>query len=39
MYNTLEFYDNNGCSLKEVLKSCIYKYYIDNKNSFKGLKK
>jgi hypothetical protein len=33
MYETLEFYDSNGYDLKEVLKSCIYKYYIANKNS------
>lgn len=32
MYETLEFYDSNGYDLKEVLKSCIYKYYIANKN-------
>ena len=32
MYETIEFYDSNGCDLKEVLKSCIYKYYIANKN-------
>lgn len=32
MYETLEFYDSNGYDLKEVLKSCIYKYYITNKN-------
>ena len=32
MYETLEFYDNNGYDLKEVLKSCIYKYYMANKN-------
>ena len=32
MYETLEFYDSNGLDLKEVLKSCIYKYYIANKN-------
>lgn len=32
MYETLEFYDTNGYDLKEVLKSCIYKYYIANKN-------
>lgn len=32
MYKIMEFYDNNGCDLKEVLKSCIYKYYIENKN-------
>lgn len=30
MYETLEFYDSNGYDLKEVLKSCIYKYYIIN---------
>lgn len=38
MYETLEFYDSNGCDLKEVLKSCIYKYYIANKNSLKIFK-
>lgn len=32
MYETLEFYNSNGFDLKEVLKSCIYKYYIANKN-------
>ena len=32
MYETLEFYDSNGYDLKEVLKICIYKYYIINKN-------
>ena len=32
MYETLEFYDSNGYDLKEVLKSCIYKYYLDNKD-------
>ena len=32
MYETLEFYDSNGYDLKEVLKSCIYKYYIINNN-------
>ena len=32
MYETLEIYDSNGFDLKEVLKSCIYKYYIANKN-------
>ena len=39
MYETLEFYDSNGCDLKEVLKSCIYKYYIANKNSLRVFKK
>ena len=38
MYETLEFYDSNGSDLKEVLKSCIYKYYIANKNSTKVFK-
>ena len=41
MYETLEFYDSNGCDLKEVLKSCIYKYYMAymaNKNSLKVFK-
>ena len=32
MYETLEFYDSNGLDLKEVLKSCIYKYYMANKD-------
>ena len=32
MYETLEFYDSNGLNLKEVLKSCIYKYYMANKD-------
>jgi len=32
MYETLEFYDSDGFDFKEVLKSCIYKYYIANKN-------
>ena len=39
MYDTLEFYDSNGCDLKEVLKSCIYKYYMANKNSLKVFKR
>lgn len=43
MYETIEFYDSNGCDLKEVLKSCIYKYFIANKkldfNSEKVFKK
>lgn len=30
MYETLEFYDNNGFDLKDVLKNCIYNYYIAN---------
>lgn len=38
MYDTLEFYDSNGYDLKEVLKSCIYKYYMANKNSLKVFK-
>lgn len=38
MYKTLEFYDSNGCDLKEVLKSCIYKYYMENRNSLKVFK-
>ena len=39
MYETLEFYDSNGCDLKEVLKSCIYRYYMTNKNSKNVFKK
>ena len=38
MYETIEFYDSNGCDLKEVLKNCIYKYYLANKNSLKVFK-
>ena len=37
MYETIEFYDSNGCDLKEVLKNCIYKYYLANKNSLRIL--
>ena len=32
MYETLEFYDDKGFDLKDVLKSCIYKYYIANRD-------
>ena len=32
MKKTLELYISNGSDLEEVLKSCIYKYYIINKN-------
>lgn len=39
MYETIEFYDSNGCDLKEVLKNCIYKYYLANKNSLRILEK
>lgn len=43
MYETLEFYDSNGYDLKEVLKSCIYKYYknlkINSEKTFKSDKK
>ena len=39
MYDTIEFYDSNGFDLKEVLKSCIYKYYIANKNLSNNLEK
>lgn len=38
MYETIEFYNSNGCDLKEVLKSCIYKYYMTYKNSLKTSK-
>ena len=31
MYETLEFYDSNGFDLKEVLKSCIFNYYMNQK--------
>ena len=39
MYETIEFYDSNVCDLKEVLKNCIYKYYLANKNSLRILEK
>ena len=32
MYETIEFYDDKGFDLKDVLKSCIYKYYIANRD-------
>ena len=32
MYETIDFYDDNGFDLKDVLKSCIYKYYIANRD-------
>ena len=32
MYETIEFYDDNGFDLKNVLKICIYKYYIANRD-------
>ena len=31
MYETIEYYDSSGFDLKEVLKSCIYKYYMANR--------
>lgn len=41
MYNTTEFFMDDGFDLKEVLKSSIYNYYIKNKvdkDSLKDLK-
>lgn len=32
MYDVIEFFDSNGCELKDVLKNCIYKYYLANIN-------
>lgn len=32
MYETIDFYDSDGYELKEILKSCIYNYYVINKN-------
>jgi len=32
MYETIEFFNSDGSDLKEVLKSCLYKYYMVNKN-------
>lgn len=32
MYEIVEFYDDDGCDLEDILKKCIYRYYIDNKN-------
>lgn len=39
MYETIEYFDSNGCNLKDVLKSCIYKYYVLNKNLILEAKK
>ena len=32
MYEILEFYAVDGNDLKDLLKSCIYNYYIKNKD-------
>lgn len=31
MYTTKEIFADNGCELKEILKSCIYNYYLKYK--------
>lgn len=31
MYEVEEFYSSNGQDLKELLKTCIFNYYIKNK--------
>lgn len=33
MYNTIEFFNDNGKDLKDILKSCIYNYYLNYKNT------
>ena len=38
MYNTTEFFMDDGFDLKEVLKSSIYNYYIKNKVNKDSLK-
>ncbi len=32
MYTVEEFFDENGYELKEILKSCIHRYYAIYKN-------
>lgn len=32
MYDTLEFFKTDGTNLKEVLKSCVYNYYVKRKD-------
>ena len=32
MYEISEFYAEAGSSLKDLLKSCIYNYYVKNKD-------
>ncbi len=32
MYEISEFYAANGNDLKDLLKSCIYNYYVKNKD-------
>lgn len=32
MYETEEIFSENGLNLKEILKSCIYNYYLKNKD-------
>mgnify|MGYP000053222853 CR=1 FL=1 len=32
MYEIEEFYAEDGSNLKEILKSCIYNYYMKNKD-------
>ena len=32
MYEILEFYNSDGLDLKDILKDCIYNYFIKNIN-------
>ncbi len=32
MYEIEEFYKEDGNDIKDILKSCIYNYYVKNKN-------
>ena len=32
MYETLEFYNSDGLDLKDILKDCIYNYFIKSIN-------
>lgn len=32
MYETVEYFNDNGSSLIDILKDCIYNYYVINKN-------
>lgn len=35
MYDTLEFFKADGTNLKEVLRSCVFNYYVKRKNDKK----
>lgn len=37
MYETEEFFSKNGSEMKDILKSCILNYYINNKDKILSL--